>query len=70
MNGRRKGLCSILLPMLAEIAKENGISGLVAYTQPKNQGMIKLFNKLPYQVTTAFEEDMLSLTCRFEEPSR
>jgi RimJ/RimL family protein N-acetyltransferase len=67
---QRKGICSVLLPLLAEIAKENGISGLVAYTQPRNQGMIKLFNKLPYKVTTAFEEDMLSLTCRFEEPLR
>jgi len=66
---QRKGLCSVLLPMLAEIAKENGISGLVAYTQPQNQGMIKLFQSLPYKVNTSFDEDMLSLNCKFDEPA-
>jgi acyl-CoA hydrolase len=65
---QKKGLCSILLLMLAEIARDKGIAGLVAYTQPQNQGMIKLFHKLPYKITTGFEEDMLTLTCHFEEP--
>jgi acyl-CoA hydrolase len=65
---QKGGLCSIILKILAEAARANGINGLVAYTQPNNQGMIKLFHKLPYQVKTGFEEDLLVLSCRFDEP--
>jgi acyl-CoA hydrolase/GNAT superfamily N-acetyltransferase len=63
-----QGLGSILMKMLAEAARENGISGLIAYTQPQNQSMIKLFHKLPYKIMTGFEEEMLVLSCRFDEP--
>jgi acyl-CoA hydrolase/GNAT superfamily N-acetyltransferase len=63
-----KKLGKILLRKLSEAARENGIAGLYAYTSPGNQGMIKLFNSLPYRVRTAFEEDMVVLSCRFDEP--
>lgn len=63
-----KGLGSAMLKMLAEAARENGISGLIAYTQPQNQNMIKLFQKLPYKIKTGFEDEMLVLSCRFDEP--
>jgi len=61
-----KGIASIILQKLVDAARENGISGLVAYTAPTNKGMIKLFKKIPYQVTTSFDEDMLMLECYFE----
>lgn len=63
-----KSLGKILLRKLAETAMENGIGGLYAYTSPGNQGMIRLFNSLPYRIRTNFEEDMVVLSCRFDEP--
>jgi len=63
-----KGLGRVLILKLAEAARENGISGLVAYTSPQNQGMIRLFNYLPYKVKTVFDGDMLALSCRFDAP--
>jgi len=66
---QKKGLGKILLKKLAAAARENGISGLVAYTSPNNQGMLKLFNQLPYEVNTFFDGDMLTLSCKFDEPA-
>jgi acyl-CoA hydrolase/GNAT superfamily N-acetyltransferase len=63
-----KGLGRVLIRKLAEAARENGISGLVAYTSPQNQVMIRLFNYLPYQIKTIFDGDMLALSCRFDTP--
>jgi hypothetical protein len=52
---------------LCEAARENKISGLFAYTMPRNQSMIKLFKRLPYNVSTVYDGDVLELTCRFDE---
>jgi len=65
-QGKRLG--KILLKKLSEAARENGILGLFAYTSPGNQGMIKLFQTLPYKIRTTFEDDMIMLICRFDEP--
>jgi len=64
-----KGLGKILIGKLARAARENGISGLIAYTSAQNQGMIRLFKSLPYRVTTSFESEILTLSCRFDEIS-
>jgi GNAT superfamily N-acetyltransferase len=64
---QKKGLGKILLKKLASAAKQNDISGLIAFTSPQNRGMIKLFNQLPYKVKTFFETDMLTLKCKFDE---
>ncbi|MDD2603280.1 MAG: GNAT family N-acetyltransferase [Desulfobacterales bacterium] len=63
-----KGLGKLMMCNLADAARENGIAGLVAYTNPNNQGMIRLFRSLPYKVHTTFEADMVHLSCRFDEP--
>ncbi|MGD8713920.1 MAG: GNAT family N-acetyltransferase, partial [Desulfobacterales bacterium] len=65
---QKKGLGKILLKKLTDAARENGISGFMAYTAPQNQGMIKLFNQLPFKVKTFFDGDMLNLSCNFDEP--
>jgi len=65
-QGKRLG--KILLKKLSEAARENGILGLFAYTSPGNHGMIKLFQTLPYKIRTIFEDDMIMLSCRFDEP--
>ncbi len=65
-QGKRLG--KILLKKLSEAARENGILGLFAYTSPSNQGMIRLFQTLPYKIRTTFEDDMIMLSCRFDDP--
>ncbi len=62
-----KGLGHILMKKIAEAARENGIDGLMAYTVPDNRAMIALFKALPYKVTIQFEEDVLFLTCNFDQ---
>lgn len=64
-QGKKLGM--ILLKKLAEAAQENGIAGLFAVTSPGNQGMIRLFKTLPYKVGTVFEDDMVVLSCKFDE---
>jgi acyl-CoA hydrolase/GNAT superfamily N-acetyltransferase len=61
-----KGMGRILIRKLAEAARENGISGLLAITAPDNTKMIKLFNSLPYKVRSKLGDE-LHLTCRFDE---
>jgi GNAT superfamily N-acetyltransferase len=65
---QKKGLGKILLKKLAYAARDNGISGLLAYTSPQNRGMIKLFKTLPYKVESFFDGDTLQLRCRFDQP--
>lgn len=65
---KQKGLGKVILKKLAAAARENGIAGLVAYVAPDNNAMIKLFNHLPYPVTTSFDGEMLALKCLFDEP--
>lgn len=60
-----KGLGKIFLRKLAETARQNGISGLIAYTAPHNQAMIKLFKTLPYKIKTSFDGETLALRCEF-----
>lgn len=62
-----KGLGRILIAKLAEAAMENGIAGLFAVTSPANHGMIRLFKTLPYEVKTVFDEDMVVLSCKFDQ---
>jgi acyl-CoA hydrolase len=62
-----KGIASVLLEKIAEAALENGFTSLVAYTLSSNEGMIKLFKKLPYKVETTIRDNALVLTCNFEK---
>jgi acyl-CoA hydrolase/GNAT superfamily N-acetyltransferase len=63
-----KGIASVILNKLAQAAKANGISGLVAYTSPENRSMIQLFKKLPYKIHSVRDDGMIILTCKFDEP--
>ncbi len=62
-----KGLGTLFLQKLAAAARENGISGLIAFTIPTNKAMVNLFKTLPYKVTTLYEDGDLMLSCRFNE---
>lgn len=61
------GIAKILQDKLAQAAMQNGIKGLIAYTSRTNTGMKKLFAKLPYEIKSEIEEDMLVLSCTFPE---
>ena len=63
-----KKLGKIIMRKLSEAARENGLSGFIAYTAPTNRGMVRLFKTLPYETKTTLEDDMLKLTCRFDSP--
>lgn len=63
-----KKIGKILMDKLAQAALENGIFGLYALTSPGNRGMIRLFKTLPYKIKSVFDEDMVVLSCRFDEP--
>jgi GNAT superfamily N-acetyltransferase len=65
---QKKGLGKLLLNKLAFAARENGISGLMAYTSAQNRGMVKLFKSLPYKVDSFFDGEMLKLSCKFNQP--
>jgi acyl-CoA hydrolase/RimJ/RimL family protein N-acetyltransferase len=62
------GIAQILQAKLAVAARDNGIKGLIAYTSPQNKGMIRLFNKLPYSISSEKDDDMIILNCLFAEP--
>jgi acyl-CoA hydrolase/RimJ/RimL family protein N-acetyltransferase len=64
---QNKGLGKIFLHKLAAAAREHGITGLVACTAPHNRAMIDLFKTLPYRVTKSIEDDMVCMSCRFDE---
>jgi len=64
-----RGLGKIIIRKLSEAARENGISGLVAYTLPRNEGMIKLFKGLPYKTATEYDGEVVELTCIFDTPA-
>ena len=62
-----KLIASVLLEKIAEAARENGITRLVACMLSTNKGMIKLFNNLPYKIETKMENGMLVMRCNFEK---
>ncbi|MBF0241394.1 MAG: GNAT family N-acetyltransferase [Desulfamplus sp.] len=62
------GIARALQNKLAEAAQTNSIKGLIAYTSPTNKGMIQLFHKLAYKVSKVYEDDMLIMSCLFDEP--
>jgi acyl-CoA hydrolase/GNAT superfamily N-acetyltransferase len=63
------GLGKHLIKKLGEVARENDIAGLMAYTSPKNESMIRLFKALPYKVRTTLQEGTVVLSCRFDDPN-
>lgn len=65
-----KKIASTLLKKLSQAARANGISGLVAYTEPTNKAMKKLFETLPYTTTARRDDDILILTCSFDDKTR
>lgn len=62
-----QGIGSQLLPLLTELAYENGVTTLVGTVSNNNEPMWHMLNKLPYRISrypegtaSAFELDLLS----------
>lgn len=64
---QNKGIARRILRKLAEAAREQGFFGLMAFTSPNNQAMIRMFKSLPYKVKSSFDGEGVTLTCRFDE---
>lgn len=62
-----KGIAGVILHKLVGAARENGITGLIAYMLATNTAMIKLFKKLPYEIKATFEGETLVLRCDFDK---
>ena len=65
---QKKGLANIIQEKLTAWAVDHGIGGFVAYTSPSNMGMVRLFDKLPYQTKRSLEGELLILTAKFNQP--
>ncbi|OQC55720.1 MAG: Acetyltransferase (GNAT) family protein [Bacteroidetes bacterium ADurb.Bin013] len=63
-----KGIAVRLQQKVVDAALANGLTGLDAVVLRENLSMLALFKKLPYQIRTSFEEGILTLKCRFDEP--
>ena len=63
-----KGIAGVLMRKIVEAALENGFSGLLAITKVSNNSMIRLFKKLPYAITSSYEDGLVNLKCRFDQP--
>ncbi len=64
-----KGIAAKLQTKIVDAARHNGFAGLCAMTFSYNKTMIKLFRKLPYKISTKYEDGDLLLEARFSEPS-
>ena len=64
---QNKGIGRRILRKLADTAREKGLFGLMAYTSPNNQSMIRMFKSLPYKVKSSFDGEGVTLSCRFDE---
>lgn len=63
-----KGLSTVIQEKLVQAAQEQGIGGMLAYTRPENRGMVQLFGKLPYEVESTYDGEILTLSARFDRP--
>ena len=64
-----KGIAVRLQQKVVDAALANGLTGLDALVLKENFSMLALFKKLPYQIRTSYEDGILTLKCRFDEPA-
>ena len=66
-NYRGRGIASALLHYLIDIARERGIKGFGAEVLISNRSMMRVFEKLPYEIRKTIDEGSISLTFDFDE---
>jgi acyl-CoA hydrolase/GNAT superfamily N-acetyltransferase len=65
-----KGIGRKIMAKLAQAARENGLKGVVAYTNLHNKKMVNLFKTLPWEVKTRYVSEGLKLECNFPKSSQ
>jgi acyl-CoA hydrolase/GNAT superfamily N-acetyltransferase len=68
-NWQHKGIGTFLVHYVAEIAKNKGITGLVAYVLAANRAMLAVFHCLGYAVHSKLDEGIYEVWLRFDEPA-
>jgi len=66
-NYRGRGIASALLHYLIDIARERGIKGFGAEVLISNRSMMRVFEKLPYEIRKTVDEGSISLIFDFDE---
>ncbi|MGC8659066.1 MAG: GNAT family N-acetyltransferase [Desulfomonilaceae bacterium] len=66
-NYRGRGIATALLHYLIDIARDRGIKGFRAEVLMSNRSMMRVFEKLPYQLRRTVVEGSVSLTFDFDE---
>ena len=62
-----KGVASYLYQMLIDVARKNGIEGFTADVLPTNTGMLRVFRKGPYPVTSSLTSGVYHLVIPFSD---
>ena len=62
-----KGIGSFLLRTLIDVAKEKGVSGIVAEVLAINRRMMSVLYKLGYKIHSSLEDGVYSIAFRFED---
>ncbi|MBP7764227.1 MAG: GNAT family N-acetyltransferase [Syntrophaceae bacterium] len=63
-----KGIATFLFNYLVKIARDRGIARFVAYVLPRNEAMLKVFEKSGLETGRSFEADALVLRFSLAEP--
>lgn len=66
-NYRGRGIASALLNYLIDIARERNIKGFRTEVLMENRSMMRVFEKLPYEMRKTVDEGSVSLTFDFDE---
>jgi acyl-CoA hydrolase/GNAT superfamily N-acetyltransferase len=64
-----KGVASFMLNYLIQIAQKRGLAWFIAYVLPRNEAMLKVFEKVRLETTRSFEADAVVLRFHLTEPS-
>ncbi len=59
---RGRGLATILLEFLAAAGRRRGLDGFTATVLPENYGMLRVFRKAGYDVSTKFADGVIEVT--------
>ena len=56
-----KGVATFMLNYLIKIARDRGIKWFIAYVLPRNEAMLKVFEKSKIEATRSYEDDALAI---------
>jgi GNAT superfamily N-acetyltransferase len=69
-NMQRQGIGTFLVHYLCEIARNKGVSGLMAYVLAANRNMLSVFHKTGYVTHSSLEDGIYEIRLHFDEPAQ